>query len=365
MKRLLWYACCCWTMSLVGATASYAGTEGIPTENTTTNGTAANLGRIADTDSLSISTSSDVVTDGRLAQAPPPPTPPEVPATPTAPITPPVDPAAKPSTSETQDLQNQLNNINNNQAPTADKYNSYQPKVSPGFSISNPTGFGADNNLLFFGVSYQNRTRFTQTADGEAGFGIGLGDAVKSVGVELSYSINSFGTSQAFGSGAFNAKIHKRVSEDTSVAIGWNQFASVNLGAGRNGTNVPFDYPKNSYYAAGTKIFRACEDINQPFCRIAVTGGVGSGVFLPFDTVNDAVRRGVDPTGINVFGSLGVRVTRPISAIVEWTGQDLAAGLSIAPFESFPLVITPAVRDITGAGDGARFILGAGVAVNF
>jgi hypothetical protein len=190
-----------------------------------------------------------------------------------------------------------------------------------------------------------------------------LGSALVWV-IELSYSINSFGSSQAFGSGAFNAKVHKRLSEDTSVAIGWNQFASVNFGSGRNG-NISSDFPKNSYYASATKIFRTCEDINQPFCRVAVTAGVGGGVFLPFDTIRDAVRDGRDATGLNVFGSVGVRIARPVSAVVEWTGQDLAAGLSIAPFENFPLVISPAVRDITGAGDGARFILGAGVAFNF
>jgi hypothetical protein len=43
----------------------------------------------------------------------------------------------------------------------------------------------------------------------------------------------------------------------------------------------------------------------------------------------------------------------------------LAIGASIAPFDNFPLVITPALRDITGAGDGARFILGGGVAFGF
>jgi hypothetical protein len=337
MKRLLWYACCCWTLSLFGAAASHASSGGTTTEDTTTNGTAANLGRVGNTDSIdnSFLPIAGAIFDGSIAQVPPPPSPPEVPANPSTPVAP-VQPA--PTTGETQDLQNQLNQINN-QAPTPDKFNTYIPKVSPGFSISNPTGFGADNNLFFFGLSYQNRTRFTQTSDGEAGFGVGLGDAVKSVGVELSYSINSFGSSAAFGSGAFNAKVHKR------------NFAS--------------DYPKNSYYAVGSKIFRTCEDINQPLCRVAVTAGVGSGVFLPFNTISDAVARGTDPSGINVFGSVGVRVARPVSAILEWTGQDLAAGVSIAPFDNFPLVITPAVRDITGAGDGARFILGAGVALNF
>ena len=137
------------------------------------------------------------------------------------------------------------------------------------------------------------------------------------------------------------------------------------IGAGRNGDG-PSDYPNNSYYAVGTKIFRTREDINEPFSRVAVTGGVGSGVFLPFDETT------LDRTGLNVFGSVGVRVARPVSAVLEWTGQDLAAGVSIAPFENFPLVITPAFRDIAGIGTnaagigaGARFVLGASVAFNF
>jgi hypothetical protein len=352
MNKLLWYVCCGWTLSLLGATTSNASPVANPTVEADT---AATLGNISST---------DAVFGDNLAQATPvPPSPSEMPNPSIG--APPTAPSAEPSGSDTKDLQNQLNNINNNAAPAANKYNTYEPRVSPGFSISNPTGFGADNNLVFFGLSYQNRTRFTQTSDAEAGIGIGLGDAVKSVGVELSYSVNSFGTSQAFGSGAFNVKVHKRLSEDTAVAIGWNQFASVIFGPGKDGTTIPFDYPKNSYYAAATKIFRTCEDINQPFCRVAVTAGVGSGVFLPFQTISDAFNQGKDATGLNVFGSVGVRIARPVSAVVEWTGQDLAAGLSIAPFENFPLVISPAVRDITGAGDGARFILGAGVAFNF
>jgi hypothetical protein len=185
-----------------------------------------------------------------------------------------------------------------------------------------------------------------------------VGDATNSVGVELSYSLNSFGSSAGFGSGAFNAKIHKRLSEDTAVAIGWNQFAKTQFGAGTNG-NAVSDYPDNSYYAVGTKIFRTVDDINQPFSRVALTAGVGSGVFLPFDRTTS------NRSGLNVFGSVGVRVARPVSAVIEWTGQDLGAGISIAPFDNFPLVITPSVRDITGAGDGARFIMGASVAFNF
>jgi hypothetical protein len=51
--------------------------------------------------------------------------------------------------------------------------------------------------------------------------------------------------------------------------------------------------------------------------------------------------------------------------LAEWTGQDLAVGLSIAPFKNFPFVITPAVRDVTGSGYAPRFVLGAGVSFKF
>jgi hypothetical protein len=260
---------------------------------------------------------------------------------------------------EDRSLENRLNDIRNDRGEIVDKYNTFQPETSPGFSIFNPVGFGADNNLVFLSLSYQNRTRFTRTADGEAGIGIGLGDAAKSIGAELSYGIDSFGSSAGFGSGAFNIKLHRRLNDDASVAVGWNQFGRVQFAGG---ANSPSDYPSNSYYVVGTNIFRVNEDINAPFSRVALTGGIGSGVFLRFDPT---LSNGQSNRGLNVFGSVGVRIARPISAIVEWTGQDLGVGLSIAPFKDIPLVITPAIRDLAGAGDGARFILGTSIAVNF
>jgi hypothetical protein len=352
MKQLLWYVGCCWTLSLVSASAAHASPDLKSSANLAT-GNSASLGGFSSTD-YRATTAIPAVASGILAQTPPAPPSPETPGS--AP--------AKPVTNqENKDLQDRLNNINNdNLAP--DKYNTYNPRTSPGFSVFNPVGFGADNNLVFFALSYQNRTRYTQTSDGEGGFGIGIGDA-NNIAAELSYSINSFGSSAAFGSGAFNIKVHKRFSEDTAAAIGWNQFAKTQFGGGRNG-NGPSDYPNNSYYAVGTKIFRTREDINDPFSRVAVTGGIGSGVFLPFN------ENTLDRTGLGVFGSVGIRVARPVSAVIEWTGQDLAAGVSIAPFENFPLVITPAFRDIAGIGanaagtaGGARFVLGASVAFNF
>jgi hypothetical protein len=353
MKRLMWYVSCC-LMPLFGASATYANPEVKPSETNVT-GNAASLGRLSSMDYHQSLVATPTVASDILAQTPPPP---PTPTTPSAPTTVPSTTPATPSGNDSQELQERLNKIK--ETPATDL--GYQPKTSPAFAIFNPVGFGADKNLVFFSLDYQSCTRGpTCVSDGGAGIGIGLGDATNSIGAEISYALNSFGSSAAFGSGAFSGKIHKRVAEDTAVAIGWNQFAKVNFGAGRNGSN-PSDYPNNSYYLVGTKILRTVEDINQPFSRVALTAGVGSGVFVPFDVNNQSIDRG----GIGVFGSIGVRVARPVSAVVEWTGQDLAAGVSIAPFDNFPLVITPALRDITGIpGQSARFVLGASVAFNF
>ncbi len=221
-------------------------------------------------------------------------------------------------------------------------------RSSPAITISNPSGFGADNFTGFVGVGYQERTRFSNQDDGGLVVGVGLGDARENIGVQLSYTVASFGGSRDFGTGGFNAKLHKRVADDWSVALGWEGFATTGF--------VDFE---DSIYGSVSHLIRTRESITQPFSRIALTAGVGSGRFRTEDDVFD------DRDSVGVFGSVAVRVAEPVSAIVEWTGQDLAAGLSITPFRDIPIVLLPAVRDIAGAGDGGRFVMGAGFSFQF
>jgi hypothetical protein len=265
-------------------------------------------------------------------------------------------PPALPPINDRTELDQQLQDLNSQQfQSTVSNSRSFQ--ASPAMSINNPVGFGADGGVGFLSGSYQSRTRGTSTSDGELGIGLGLFDANEAVGLELSYSINSFGTSQGFGSGGFNAKLHKRFG-DAALAVGWNRFANVTFG----NTGTSTDYPRNSYYAVATQVIRTTEDVDSFLSRISLSAGVGGGQFLPFSTTSTTT----DPTGVNAFGSASFRIAKPISAIVEWTGQDLAAGLSLAPFGDFPLVITPAFRDISGiSGQSARFVLGVGTAFKF
>lgn len=231
-----------------------------------------------------------------------------------------------------------INEIDQIDAETSTPYRS-----SPAITISNPSGFGADNFTGFVGIGYQERTRFANEDDGGLVVGMGFGDARENVGVQLSYTVASFGGSRDFGTGGFNAKLHRRLSDEWSVAVGWEGFATTGF--------VDFE---DSIYGSASHLIRTRDSITKPFSRIALTAGAGSGRFRTEEAVFD------DRDDIGVFGTMSVRVVEPVSAIVEWTGQDLAAGLSITPFKKVPLVLLPAVRDITGAGDGARFVMGAG-----
>jgi hypothetical protein len=262
----------------------------------------------------------------------------------------------------TTDLDRRLGDLNNQKFPVGGQ-GSQNFGLSPALSINNPVGFGADGGVGFLSGSYQSRTRGSQTSDGELGIGVGLFDAVEAVGLEVSYTINSFGRSQNFGNGGFNAKLHKRFG-DAAVAVGWNRFANISFGGGAvNNNGNTSDFSNNSYYAVATQVLRTTEDIDSFLSRISLSAGVGGGQFLSSSTTSTNLNAG----GVNVFGSAAFRLAKPISAIVEWTGQDLAAGLSLTPFgDGFPLVITPAFRDITGvSGESARFVLGVGTAFKF
>lgn len=245
------------------------------------------------------------------------------------------------SEQEIEKILNQLNAVKDIEIPSF--------FYSPGFSIYVPTGFGGDRNTGFVSASYQERGRFSDDDDFGLGFGVGLGDSRKLVGVEVSYTLASFGRNRDFGSGGFNVKVHRQLPNDWGVAVGWNGF--LNIGDENN-----FE---QSLYGVATKIIRTREKLRSPFSRVAVTLGVGGGQFRTEEAVFD----GSDE--ISVFGSVAVRAVKSTSIIAEWTGQDLGLGVSVAPFAHIPLVITPALRDITGAGDGTRFVVGTGFSFKF
>jgi hypothetical protein len=277
-----------------------------------------------------------IVGPSDVATTPPPPTSPSQPL-------PEID---IPSAAEIEEVQAQLGEIR-----ATDFGNIY--RGSPAVVISNPMGFGADRNTVFLGATFQEDVRGSEEADGAAVIGVGLGDAQRVVGAELSYTFASFGNNRDFGTGGFNIKLHRQIGRDTSVAVGWDGF----IITGDSRFDVDFE---DSVYGVATHIVRLRPSLDSAFSRVALTAGLGTG---RFQTIDD-LRSGADD--INPFGSVAVRVAQPISFITEWTGQDLALGFSIVPIRDFNWVITPAVRDIAGDDiDEARFVLGTGFSFQF
>ncbi|NJP11543.1 MAG: hypothetical protein HC866_20435 [Leptolyngbyaceae cyanobacterium RU_5_1] len=221
----------------------------------------------------------------------------------------------------------------------------YKAEASPALSIYIPVGFGADGWTVWGSGTYQAGVREDRGSVGAGGVGVGLGNALKYVGLELGYT---FVDSEDFGEGGFSAKLHKRFRNDLAIAVGWNGFANI----GRH------DF-EQSIYGVATKVFRLSNSLDNPFSRLSLTVGAGNGQFRTNEDRDNF------ENGTGIFGNLALRVIRPVSLIAEWTGQDLALGLSIAPFRKFPFVITPAFRDITGSGYGPRFVLGVGVSFKF
>lgn len=242
--------------------------------------------------------------------------------------------------SEAENVKSQLQNISQRDFTPS--------RGVPALTIANPYGFGADRGF-YSGLSYQVDTRggLDDENDGDAtwGFGVGLGNAQKSVGAELSYNLASFGQNgRDFGSGGFNLKLHRKIADGWGAAIGWNSFLSI-------GDDNDLD---DSVYFATSKIFKTRENINSAFSRVGVTVGMGNGQFRDEDDINN------DEDNFNVFGSLAFRVARPVSFVTEWTGQDLGMGLSVSPFRTLPMTFNLGVRDIAGAGDDPRVIFGVG-----
>lgn len=219
---------------------------------------------------------------------------------------------------------------------------------APSIAIGTPSAYGKSWGSASIGLSLQSRTRFTNTADGGVGIGFGLGDPKRTVGLDVGvHVLDLIGDTAQDGSISF--KLHRRLPQDWAVAVGVNN--AIAWGETDGGSTV---------YAVASKMFRLTESVQAPLSRLYVSAGLGGGQYRSESDINN------DVNSIGLFGSVAVQVVPQMHAIAEWTGQDLTVGISVVPFRNLPLVITPAVTDVTGnAGDGSRFIFGIGYGFSF
>jgi hypothetical protein len=219
-------------------------------------------------------------------------------------------------------------------------------RYSPSITLLTPSAYGKSWGQVSVGGSFQSRTRYGSESDAAIGFGFGLGDARKAVGLDVGVGI---GDVSGFQRGSIGLKLHRQLGNQLAIAVGVNN--ALTWGTIDGGI---------SPYGVVTKGFRLREDPSIPFSQLYVSAGAGTGRYRSEDDVIN------NRNSVGAFGSVAVRVIEPMNLIAEWSGQDLTLGLSILPFRRLPLVFSPAVTDVTGtAGDGPRFTFGVGLGFSF
>ncbi|TVP62306.1 MAG: hypothetical protein EA343_11335 [Nodularia sp. (in: Bacteria)] len=234
-----------------------------------------------------------------------------------------------------------------------------QQRAYPASTAGTPSAYGASQGQVYFGIGLvmpldEDSEGFL---DGSYSAGFGLGNAVKSVGLEVNVNIASAGGDYLKGgrfdvadSGYLGLKLHRYFPDGTAVAVGWTNPVKW----GESSEN------KNTLYGVVTRAFAL--QPNNPNHRLPLTIslGYGNGGFRTFGT------RETDENNANVFGSLGLRVIPQASLISSWTGNSLNIGSSIAPFKNTPIVINAIFTDLTRNFDrGVGFSVSAGYAFQF
>ena len=215
-------------------------------------------------------------------------------------------------------------------------------KGAPGSSAGTPTAYGAGWGQAFIGGGLF--FPFDGKVDGSMSVGFGLGNAVKSAGLEVAFNIISLGGQNNFfgdfaDSGTVGLKLHRILSRDTAVAVGWSN--AIKWGEA--------DIPQETIYGV----------VSQRFDALSVSVGVGSGSFRSKGARN---ARENDP---NLFASIGYRVTPQASLVSSWTGSGLNLGASFVPFKQSPVVINAIFTDVTDNLNSSGFSLSAGYSLQF
>jgi hypothetical protein len=234
--------------------------------------------------------------------------------------------------------------------------------------LGTPTAFGANSGNFFFGSSYQNQTRpnlFSAppgTAKGAETYaysaGLGLGDARSFLGLETVATTYNRSNAGIFDNGGVSFKIHKLLGDSFAIAGGFEN--AITFGNNPGNPDGGVNGGRTGY---GVASFILNPDPNVGFfSNTTVSVGAGAGRFR---NIGD-IRANRDT--INVFGSLGTRLSSNFSLVTDWNGQDLSVGLPITiPFgggSSFQ--ITPALVDLVNSETGgSRFAVSGGLGFQF
>lgn len=257
-------------------------------------------------------------------------------------IAPAVNPAETEGVQVTQDLDDTF-------APLAPEEQRQRLLAVPSSTFLVPSAYGADWGDAFIGIAGETAGRRDEGIDGSAAFGIGFGNAVRNVGVEVNVGIISLDGFADDGIAGF--KLHKVFPQagNLAVAAGWTN--PIKWG---DATEVD-----DTFYGVVTRQFRLRPNATNQL-PLTASLGIGTGTFRSTGALE------ADNNAANVFGSVGLRVIPQVSLVSSWNGSGLGLATSVVPLRRAPFVLTLGVSDVTGNTDnGAQFIGSAGYAFRF
>jgi len=180
-----------------------------------------------------------------------------------------------------------------------------------------PTAFGMDRNTAFLGLSgaILDGDVSNEDLDGSLSFGIGLGDAARLTGVEISANIISL-TDGVGEDGTIGVKWHGEVSPEMRVAVGFTNLAQ--WGAAKD--------IDNTLYAVLTRALVVGSR------AAAVSVGAGSGRFADFGNPSS-------DSSLSGFLSANLQLTGNTSLMAGLGRNAIGAGITLAVPQT-PVVAT-------------------------
>lgn len=221
---------------------------------------------------------------------------------------------------------------------------------SAGKTLMTPSGWGAWGNAIFIGVGGTEPQVYSSEFDGAISLGAGFGHPVKNAGLQLTATIQDV---SGMDNISYGIKVHKYLSRGISMAIGAEQlFGSKESTA------------DESFYIAASRASQQHPSAIPGISKLHMNIGLGNGRFgnkSPRD-----VEEGKSEHGTYLFGGLAYEVYKNTNLILEWSGINLHAGVSITPVETIPVGITVGAADLTSnSGDGVRLIFSVGSSYRF
>jgi hypothetical protein len=237
------------------------------------------------------------------------------------------------------------------------------PGLTPSVSSNVPTAYGFSEGQGGVGIGYADKGPGNTRHTGALGVVLGLGDPYHGVGIDAGYNVLELfahaGQPGPFDAGSFTFRAHRALGPNTQVAVGAENVAD--FGGGDN---------SHSYYAVLTQRFKLSPEPNRFLSRLYVTVGAGNGRFRVVDYNTSDKGKPVYGTftgsSVRPIAAIGTNLGLQLSAFGEYNGDYVNVGLSIVPFKSLPIVVTPSINNIAHHDDPTTYYdLGVGYLFNY